>query len=85
MSVKIYSTEWCSPCKYAKKLLNERNVLYEEIDIEKNAMSREDLYDLTGGRTVPQIIIEGRSIGGYDQLLYLIQTGELDKLFEVKD
>ena len=57
MSIIIYSTEWCVPCKNAKQLLDDKNVIYKEIDIEKNDMSREDLYDVTGGRTVPQIII----------------------------
>ena len=50
MSIIIYSTEWCVPCKNAKQLLDDKNVIYKEIDIEKNDMSREDLYDVTGGR-----------------------------------
>ena len=48
-------------------------------------MSREDLYDVTGGRTVPQIIINEKVIGGYSQLFSLNQSGELDKLLRVKD
>ena len=85
MSIIIYSTEWCVPCKNAKQLLDDKNVIYKEIDIEKNDMSREDLYDVTGGRTVPQIIITEKVIGGYSQLFSLNQSGELDKLLEHKD
>ena len=79
MSIIIYSTEWCVPCKNAKQLLDDKNVIYKEIDIEKNDMSREDLYDVTGGRTVPQIIINEKVIGGYSQLFSLNQSGELDE------
>ena len=68
-----------------KQLLDDKNVIYKEIDIEKNDMSREDLYDVTGGRTVPQIIINEKVIGGYSQLFSLNQSGELDKLLRVKD
>ena len=85
MSIIIYSTDWCVPCKNAKQLLDDKNVIYKEIDIEKNDMSREDLYDVTGGRTVPQIIINEKVIGGYSQLFSLNQSGELDKLLGVQD
>ena len=78
--VIIYSAEWCGPCAYAKKFLNEKNVQYKEIDIEKNNISRQDLEKMTGGSTVPQIIINDKCIGGFDQLLKLEQSGELNKL-----
>ena len=78
--VIIYSAEWCGPCVYAKKLLNEKNIQYKEIDIEKNNISRQDLEKMTGGSTVPQIIINDKCIGGFDQLLKLEQSGELNKL-----
>ena len=63
--VKIYSTSWCQPCAMAKKLLNQKNIEYEEIDIEKIGMSRDELNELTGGSTVPQIIIDGKSSVGF--------------------
>ena len=85
MSIIIYSTEWCVPSKNAKHLLDDKNVIYKEIDIEKNGISRDDLYNITGGRTVPQIIINEKIIGGYKQLFSLNQSGELDKLLEHKD
>jgi glutaredoxin-like YruB-family protein len=75
--IKIYSTSWCSPCRNAKRLLDERGLSYEEIDIEQNSMSRESLFELTGGRSVPQIVIDEKPIGGYDELLNLDRAGEL--------
>ena len=73
----VYSTSWCQPCKLAKKLLQERGLEYQEIDIEERGWSRADLYETTGGRTVPQIIINDDTIGGYDDLIRLDQEGKL--------
>jgi glutaredoxin len=50
---------------------------YHDVDIEEKGWSRDDLFDLTGGRTVPQIIIDEQPIGGYDDLLKLNQEGKL--------
>ena len=83
MNIIIYSTGWCVPCKNAKKLLDDKKVTYKEIDIEKNGISRDDLYNITGGRTVPQILINDTVIGGYSELFYLNQSGELDQLLNV--
>ena len=57
--------------------MEERGLSYDEIDIEEIGWSRDDLYDLTGGRTVPQIIINEKPIGGYDDLLKLDREGKL--------
>ncbi len=75
--IKIYSTSWCGPCKNVKRLLEERGLSYVEIDIEEIGWSRDDLYDLTGGRTVPQIVINAKPVGGYDDLLKLDREGKL--------
>ena len=75
--IKIYSTSWCSSCIYAKRLLVDRGLEFEEINIEEKGWSRDDLFELTGGRTVPQIIIDEKPIGGYDDLLKLDSIGEL--------
>lgn len=83
MNIIIYSTEWCVPCKNAKKLLDDKKVTYKEIDIEQNEITRDDLFDITGGRTVPQILINDTVIGGYSELFYLNQSGELDQLLKV--
>ena len=76
-SITIYSTSWCQPCKSAKRLLDSKGMKYQDVDIEEKGWSRDDLFDLTGGRTVPQIIIDEKPIGGYDDLLKLDQEGKL--------
>ena len=55
-------------------------VSYEEINIEAESLSRDDLVKLTGGYTVPQIIINDNCIGGFDQLLQLNQSGKLKEI-----
>ena len=82
--VKIYSTSWCPSCVSAKRLLEDNNIQFEEINIEEIGMSREQLFDLTGGMSVPQIIINNQCIGGYDKLLYLHQNNKLEKLLNEK-
>ena len=76
-NIKIYTTSWCGPCKMAKRLLEEKGYSFEEIDIEEKGWNREDLFNKTGGRTVPQIVIEGETIGGYDELLQMESQGKL--------
>ena len=77
MNVKIYSTNWCPYCANTKRFLDERDIEYEEINLEAEGMSREDLEKITGGRTVPQIVIDENPIGGYDDLLSLDSDGKL--------
>ena len=80
MKITIYSTTSCPSCVSAKRLLDERGIPYNEINIEKENMSRDNLAKITGGSTVPQIIINEKTIGGFDSLLSLSQSGELDKM-----
>ena len=78
--IKIYSTNWWPSCIAAKQLFDSKGLLYEEINIEEINMSREDLAKITGGMTVPQIVIGDVSIGGFDKLMMLNQSGKLDDL-----
>jgi len=80
--IKIYSTSWCGPCASAKRLLDQLGQTYEEIDIEKEGISRQDLQKITGGVTVPQIIINGNPIGGFDSLLKINQDGTLKEMLK---
>ena len=82
--IKIYTTSWCPSCVSAKNLLAELNIDFEEINIEEKNISREDLQEISGKYTVPQIIINNKCIGGYTQLLYLHQNNELDKILNDK-
>ncbi len=55
-------------------------VSYKEINIETEGLNRDDLYTLTGGYTIPQIIINDNPIGGFNELLQLNQSGKLKDL-----
>ena len=80
--IKIYSTSWCGPCSSAKRMLEELGQTFEEINIEEEDISREELQKLTGGATVPQIIINGEPIGGFDSLMKLNQEGTLKEMLK---
>lgn len=69
--IKIYTTSWCPYCKAAKRFFEQNNWNYEEIDIEKVGISRQDLLKVGKGMSVPQIVIDGKPIGGYDDLMRL--------------
>ena len=78
--IKIYSTRWCGYCVRAKGLLESRGLDYEEISLDEDPAFRQKLFDLTGGWTVPQILVDDRPIGGYDALWALDRSGRLDML-----
>ncbi|SVE28713.1 uncharacterized protein METZ01_LOCUS481567 [marine metagenome] len=61
-------------------MLDDIGLSYEEINIEEQDLTREDLVNLTGGFTVPQIIINDKPIGGFSKLLQLNQSGKLKEL-----
>ena len=77
MKIIVYSTSWCPLCIYVRRLLSERGLEYEEINIDEKGWTRDDLFELTGGRTVPQIVIDEKPIGGYENLVQLDQPGDL--------
>ena len=81
--VIIYSTSWCPSCVSAKRFFDSKNISYEEINIEEKNITREQLADIAGSGSVPQIIINNRPIGGFDNLLNLEQTGKLNKILKL--
>ena len=78
--VQMYTTTWCGYCVRAKALLAQRGIEYEEIHLDDDAGFRARLHELTGGWTVPQILIDGRVIGGYTELWRLDRDGRLGEL-----
>ena len=82
--IQMYTSNWCSYCNAAKHLLNELNLEYEEINIEEKNISRQDLVDIAGGFSIPQILINNQCIGGYTDLLSLYQNNKLDKILNEK-
>ncbi|MBM4268768.1 MAG: glutaredoxin 3 [Deltaproteobacteria bacterium] len=79
-AVTIYTTMYCPYCHAAKDLLTEKGVAFTEVDVTRDPSERVRLAERTGQRTVPQIFIDERSIGGYDELAGLERRGELDAL-----
>ena len=63
----------------AKALLDGKGIEYEEINLDDDPHFRQKLLDLTGGWTVPQILLDGDSIGGYTELWQLDRSGRLDE------
>jgi glutaredoxin 3 len=75
--VQVYSTRWCGYCVRAKALLESRGIEFEDISLDEDPAFRQKLFDLTGSWTVPQILLDGRPIGGYTELWRLDREGRL--------
>ena len=76
MNIKIYTTPDCPFCDAAKRLLQERKISFEETDVS-DPEKKEELKKRTGWRTVPQILIDGKLIGGYQELVEMDRKGKL--------
>jgi len=81
--VIIYTGPMCNFCSAAKHLLNKKKISYEEIDIGYDEKKKEEMLKKSNGaKTIPQIFIEEKHIGGYVELKALENKGELDKLLK---
>jgi glutaredoxin 3 len=78
--VTVYTTQFCGYCFAAKRLLGQRGITYREVDVTSDTAKRAWLVDTTKRRSVPQIFIGDASIGGYDDLKAMDQSGELAQL-----
>jgi glutaredoxin 3 len=79
--VIVYSQPFCGYCSAAKRLLKQKGATFTEIDVMVDPGGRTEMLERSGGRsTVPQIFIDGRHVGGYDDLSALDKAGELDRL-----
>lgn len=79
--IKIYTTPICPYCVRAKSLLKKKGAAFEEVDVFMDADAREEMEAKSNGRrTVPQIFIGDRHVGGCDDLYALDNVGELDAL-----
>lgn len=79
--IVIYTTPLCPYCSAAKRLLAAKNAPFTEIDVSRSAEERDRMVERSGGRrTVPQIFIGTRHIGGSDDLHALDARGGLDPL-----
>jgi glutaredoxin 3 len=80
--VRIYTTPICPYCARAKALLGQKGVAFEEVDVYMDAAARKEMMEKSGRRTVPQIFIDERHIGGCDDLHALEADGGLDPLLK---
>ncbi len=78
--VVIYVTNYCPYCIRAKALLNKKNVAFKEVNVEERPELRGWIAKRSGQRTVPQIFVNGQSLGGYTDIASLDQHGKLDAL-----
>jgi glutaredoxin 3 len=80
--VTVYVSDWCPYCQRAKGLLTQKQVAFSEINVEDKSELREEMIARSNRRTVPQIFIGDRHIGGCDDLFELDRSGELDRLIQ---
>jgi glutaredoxin 3 len=78
--VTVYTTDACPYCSSAKMLLGKRNIEYTEINLARDPDGRTELAERTGMITFPQILIDGESIGGFQELLAADRAGRLSEL-----
>jgi glutaredoxin 3 len=81
--VTVYSTANCPFCSRAKAMLEKWGIAFDEVRIDSDVAAEREFAKVTNGaRSVPQIVIDGSAIGGYDELTELHMDGELDDLIQ---
>ncbi len=80
--VQVYATNWCPYCERARQLLRMKGVDFEEIDVEARPEARAEMTARSGRRTVPQIFIGDKHVGGSDELFALDAADGLDPLLK---
>ena len=81
-AVTVYLSDWCTYCERALGLLAQKNVVFSEINVEDNPKLRQEMIARSNRRTVPQIFIGDKHVGGCDDLFELDRSGELDRLIQ---
>jgi glutaredoxin 3 len=81
--ITIYTSGWCGHCMRAKALLGRKGLAYREIDVDGDRVHREEMIRRSGRRTVPQIFIDDKHVGGSDDLAAAERSGELDRLLGI--
>lgn len=79
-NIIVYTTDYCPYCVQAKQLLKRKSAPYTEVNVEQRPELRTFLVQASGQRTVPQVFINGKSIGGFSDMAALEKKGELDRL-----
>jgi glutaredoxin 3 len=82
LDVVIYVAGWCPYCQRARGLLAQKGVQFREVDVDDDPQLREEMIARSGRRTVPQVFIGAKHVGGCDDLFALDARGELDRLIQ---
>jgi len=82
--VIVYTKDYCPFCKHAKALLQSKGIDFEEINIENDEALQQEIWHLSRRRTVPQIFVDGKPLGGYQEIRALETSGELDELLNIR-
>ena len=75
--IEIYSSDRCQFCNAAKRLLTNKGLAFEEIQLDIEPLRQQEMMERTGGRTVPQILIDGKAVGGFEEIVELNEDGAL--------
>ena len=81
--IRLYGTEHCGYCLAARMFLKKKGLAFEDIPVGDDPEMRRQMQEQGGGRTVPQIFIDGTPIGGFDELCALDKSGELDRMLDI--
>jgi len=81
-AVTLYVSDWCPYCERAKSLLTQKQVVFDEINVDDDAKFREEMTARSNRNTVPQVFIGDKHVGGCDDLFALDRSGELDRLIQ---
>ena len=76
----MYTTQFCPFCVMAKRLLSTKGVAVEEVAVDRDPDARAEMQELSGRRTVPQIFLGEKHLGGFEEIAALEHKGELDPL-----
>lgn len=79
--VKLYTTDPCSFCTRVKGILSSRGVQFEEVNLSKDPVGRVELAQKTGMMTFPQVVVDGKLLGGFKEVQAALESGQLDELF----
>lgn len=80
--VTVYVSNWCPYCQRAISLLKQKQIVFNEVNVEDDVKFREEMMARSNRRTVPQIYIGDKHVGGCDELYALDRSGELDRLIQ---